>query len=104
MADEPADKQPALMIHADDWATIARGTAKYEIRGDFARSIIASWRHCAGHAGTGQVDAQLYLWGVIDGMLYQFGQSARRVIAEARQHSYDAGTGRPTPTGRPARF
>ena len=89
MTDEP-ENQPRFVIHADNRATIERGGAQYELTGAFARVIIASWRHCAGHPDTGPADAALYLWGVINGMQYQQQMEAERLIEECRRNRAQA--------------
>jgi len=67
---------------SDNRAVIIKGSARFVLEGKAAADIIAGYRHCLTHEGRGEVDAALYLWGVIGGMAYQNAVYLNRTLAE----------------------
>lgn len=83
-------RQPTtLEIISDTEAYAVRGEARLLITGGNARYIIAVYRHCLAHEGTGATDAALFLWGVIAGMEHQTLQHAQGTIESLRLRRID---------------
>jgi hypothetical protein len=60
--------QTHLDIFSDTEAFIYNRGKRWKLEGGLAANIIANYRHCLTHAETGETDAALYLWGLIDGL------------------------------------
>jgi hypothetical protein len=82
-------ENPRFVIHADDHASIVQGRVRYEIQGAQAAEIIAAYRHYQSHPDTGETEAQLYLWGVIDSIRYEVMSDARRRLDDVRKRRLD---------------
>lgn len=78
---------PRLEIVGDDSAVIVQGDTRFELKGPGARAIVSAYRHCLSHDGTGQADAALYLWGLIDGLRYDVFNRADELAERTREHS-----------------
>jgi hypothetical protein len=81
--------QTTLEIISDTEAYAVRGEARLLISGGNARYIIASYRHCLTHEGTGAMDAAHFLWGVIAGMQHQTLHLAQGTIERLRLRQID---------------
>jgi hypothetical protein len=77
--------QPTLEIISDTEADIVKGPARWKLKGGAARQIIAAWCHCRDHAGTGETDAALYLWGLTHGLHHAALTPAQETIERCRK-------------------
>lgn len=57
--------KPTVEIVSDGCAYIVKNGKRFELAGGSAPRIIENYRHCLTHD---DVTAELYLWGLIDGI------------------------------------